>query len=182
MRSSHRAIVFAILSAIFMLSVVLAATAPPRSASAAIAAAHLRAVPAIDWPAQPIGSAASSSSNANSTCNAAPLRPQATTAYSFTGTPLVTPTIDGPFTGQFVDGNGTVVGSATQPITYHWQATNQSAFTVTAGLSTTTVFTWFTPGTKTITVTASNVVNSKQVAGTIEIRWPHRVYLPIVLK
>ena len=45
--------------------------------------------------------------------------------------------------------------SATLPITYHWQATDQTAFTVTTGLSTTTVFTWITPGTKTITVTAN---------------------------
>ncbi|MBP7686509.1 MAG: DUF11 domain-containing protein [Thermoflexales bacterium] len=78
----------------------------------------------------------------------------------------------------------TTVGpvSATLPITYHWQATDQTAFTVTTGLSTTTVFTWITPGTKTITVTASNVVSSKQVTGTLEVRWPHSLYLPINLK
>jgi hypothetical protein len=72
--------------------------------------------------------------------------------------------------------------TATQPITYYWQATDQSAFTVTTGLSTATVFTWFTPGFKTITVTASNVASSKQVTGTIEIRQPYIIYLPIILK
>jgi len=72
--------------------------------------------------------------------------------------------------------------TATQPITYHWQATEQTAFTLTAGLSTTTVFTWFTPGTKIITVTASNAANAKQMTGTIEIRWPYGIYLPIILK
>ena len=78
----------------------------------------------------------------------------------------------------------TMVGplSATLPITYHWQATDQAAFTVTTGLSNTTVLTWFTPGFKTITVTASNVVSSKQVTGTLEVRWPHSLYLPIILK
>ena len=78
----------------------------------------------------------------------------------------------------------TTVGpvSATLPITYHWQATDQSAFTTTTGLSSTTVFTWFTPGFKTITVTASNAVNSIQVTDTLEVRWPKQLYLPIILK
>lgn len=78
----------------------------------------------------------------------------------------------------------TTVGpvSATLPITYHWQATDQTAFTVTTGLSTTTVFTWFTPGFKTITVTASNTANSQQVTDTLEVRWPKQLYLPIILK
>ena len=78
----------------------------------------------------------------------------------------------------------TTVGpvSATLPIIYHWQASDQAAFTVTTGLSSTTVFTWVTPGFKTITVTASNVVSSKQVTGTLEVRWPHSLYLPIILK
>ncbi len=37
-------------------------------------------------------------------------RVQATAAYSYTGSTIVTPTIDGVFTGQFVDGNGIVPG------------------------------------------------------------------------
>lgn len=105
----RRAITLAILISVFLLSAVLAVMAQSRSASAPIEVA-----PAIEWPARPIGPEVSPSANPNSVCTAAPLRPQATTAYTFTGTPLVTPTIDGPFTGQFVDGNGTVIGSGTQ--------------------------------------------------------------------
>ena len=120
----RRAIILVLLISVFMLSAVLAVMAQSRSASASIVAA-----PPIDWPAQPIGPEISPGSKANPACNSAspntsrsgdllwrlpPARLQATTAYSFTGAPLVTPTIDGPFTGQFVDGNGTVVGSGTQ--------------------------------------------------------------------
>ncbi|MBI5564974.1 MAG: DUF11 domain-containing protein, partial [Chloroflexi bacterium] len=72
--------------------------------------------------------------------------------------------------------------TATLSITYYWQASDQPAFTVTTGLSSTAVYTWLTSGFKTITVTANNVVNSQQVTGTIEIRWPHSIYLPIILK
>lgn len=72
--------------------------------------------------------------------------------------------------------------SATLPITYHWQATDQSAFTVTSGLSAATVFTWFTPGFKTITVTASNLTSTQQVTGSIEIRELRYMFLPIILE
>lgn len=47
--------------------------------------------------------------------------------------------------------------TTTQPITYHWQATGQSeVMTATNALSHTTSFTWDSPGTKTISVTATN--------------------------
>ena len=46
--------------------------------------------------------------------------------------------------------------TATQLITYIWQATGQSPVTHVGGLSDTVAFTWNTSGPKTITVTASN--------------------------
>ncbi len=54
--------------------------------------------------------------------------------------------------------------TATQPITYVWQAIGQPAITNTDGLSSTVVFTWITPGMQTITVTATNAAGT--VTGT----------------
>jgi uncharacterized repeat protein (TIGR01451 family) len=62
--------------------------------------------------------------------------------------------------------------SVTQPITFNWQAVGQLPTTTIAGLSSSIVLTWTTPGTKVITVTASNVTNTKQVTGSIFIYTP----------
>jgi M6 family metalloprotease-like protein len=62
--------------------------------------------------------------------------------------------------------------TATQPITYVWQATGQSPLTHTGGLSDTVAFAWSTPGTQTITVTAANA------GGTITNTYIVNVYVP----
>ena len=59
--------------------------------------------------------------------------------------------------------------NATTPITYEWQATDQSDETNVGGNSDTVSFTWDTVGEKTIFVTASNSVNSVETELTILI-------------
>jgi hypothetical protein len=78
--------------------------------------------------------------------------------------------------------------SATQPITYTWQATGQTAVVHTGGLTDIASFNWADPGTKTITVTADNGVSVVTDVITIEIEpiiivdpvW--QLYLPFVAK
>jgi hypothetical protein len=55
----------------------------------------------------------------------------------------------------------------TQPVTYTWQASEQSLVTHTSGLSDTAVFTWSVEGNPTITVTAAN--NAGFVTDTFSI-------------
>ena len=50
--------------------------------------------------------------------------------------------------------------SATNPITYHWQASGQNPITHTAGLSDTVTFNWAGRGMQAITLTASNIVGA----------------------
>jgi len=50
--------------------------------------------------------------------------------------------------------------TAAQPVTYAWQAIGQLPVTHTNGLSNTAVFTWSTPGPKTISVTATNALGT----------------------
>ena len=61
---------------------------------------------------------------------------------------------------------------AATPVTYEWQATGQSSETNVGGLSDSASFTWSTPGVKTITLTASNGVNSVSVEWSIMISMP----------
>jgi hypothetical protein len=74
-------------------------------------------------------------------------------------------TISGPTTGV-VQVNYTFTATVnpittTLPITYFWQATGQSPVTHTGGdLDDTVTFNWNTPGTKTITVTATNAIGT----------------------
>ena len=64
-------------------------------------------------------------------------------------------------------------GTVTQPITYTWQATEQPPVTHAGrGLNDTGVFNWNTPGTKTITVTATNVAGSAARTHTMTIYVP----------
>jgi hypothetical protein len=69
-------------------------------------------------------------------------------------------TITGPTTGTIATPYLFVAASnpitATQPITFVWQATAQPPVTTTGGLSSTAVFTWTQSDTQTITVTAAN--------------------------
>jgi uncharacterized repeat protein (TIGR01451 family) len=70
--------------------------------------------------------------------------------------------------------------SATLPITFNWRAVGQTPLTTTGGLSSSIVFTWTTPGTKVITVTASNITSTKQVTGSILITAPSLIPIEIV--
>ena len=49
--------------------------------------------------------------------------------------------------------------TASVPITYIWEATNQATITTSSGLTSTNVFTWFTGGPQVVTVTALNAAN-----------------------
>ena len=62
--------------------------------------------------------------------------------------------------------------TTTQPITYTWEATEQSPVTSHSGASHTVNYTWNTIGTKTITVTADNTVGSAVTAHLIDITAP----------
>jgi hypothetical protein len=74
--------------------------------------------------------------------------------------------------------------SATQPITYIWQASHQDPITQTGGLADTVTFNWAVTGTQTITVTAMNEAGEMVTAvHTITISAPpnlpqHILYLP----
>ena len=61
---------------------------------------------------------------------------------------------------------------AATPVTYEWQATGQTGETNSGGLSDSVSFTWSTPGVKTISVTASNGVNSVSAELSITISMP----------
>lgn len=71
--------------------------------------------------------------------------------------------------------------TATLPITYTWQATNQTSATLVQGLASNLSYTWTTPGNKVITVNASNFSGSSTVARTITIKIP-KTFIPIVSK
>ncbi len=90
--------------------------------------------------------------------------------------PLTAVTLTGSITGMTgVDYVFTAVAapiSATQSITYHWQATGQPPIHQSGGLSTTLTFSWTLPGPKTITVTAENITNTISSTHTITILTP----------
>lgn len=69
--------------------------------------------------------------------------------------------------------------TATQPITYIWQATGQETVTHTSGLTDTVMFTWALPGEQTVTVTAVNRWGQVKAMQTVVI--DSRLYLPVVL-
>jgi len=90
--------------------------------------------------------------------------------------PLADLAITGPTTGSVHVGYAfTAVVSpitATQPITYTWQATDQSPVIHTGSLSDTTVFTWAGPGTQAITVTAANIGGPVSDTHTVTVYTP----------
>jgi hypothetical protein len=100
--------------------------------------------------------------------------------------PLSDIVISGPTTG-LVHTTYTFIANvspstATLPVTYYWQATEQTpVITSVYALSHTVRFTWSTTGTKTIAVTATNAGGSASDTHFISIKW-HRVYLPLVLR
>ena len=104
--------------------------------------------------------------------------PQAPTGVTISG-----PTVG--FTQTSLMFNATVSPiTATTPITYIWQAAEQSAVTHTGGSASDNInFTWATTGTKAITVTASNALGG--VTGNYAVNISsvqYRVYLPLVMK
>ncbi len=72
--------------------------------------------------------------------------------------------------------------SATQPITYVWEATDLPPITHTGGTIDLPTFTWSAPGTKTLTVTASNRYAFAVSEILVDVKQTYRLYLPIVLK
>jgi hypothetical protein len=112
------------------------------------------------------------------------------TATSFV--PINTVTISGPTNG---DTNApytfTVTVSpisATHPIIYTWQVSDQTPVTHTNNLSDTIGFSWSVTGTKQITVTAYNGITPVSDTHTITITAnligdpPPKIYLPLILK
>jgi len=97
-------------------------------------------------------------------------------------------TISGPQTGAAQVGhtfNAAVSPiSAMQPITYVWQATNQSQVTHTGGgLNDTVNFTWSVTGTQAITVTAMNALGTVTDTHVIAIENSQgSVFLPMIIK
>ncbi len=90
------------------------------------------------------------------------------------GDPIIAVNIDGPTDGfdkTTYAFTATVSPSSTlQPITYTWQPNGQDSITHTGGLSDVFEFTWNTPGTKTITVRATNVATPVFDAHTIVLQ------------
>jgi hypothetical protein len=90
--------------------------------------------------------------------------------------PIIGITLTGPITGfmDMVYGFTAVVTptTAAQPITYTWQATDQTDITHTSGITDTAVFQWPISGTKTITVTASNDFSTVTATHLITINQP----------
>ncbi|MBI1880240.1 MAG: hypothetical protein HYR94_18805 [Chloroflexi bacterium] len=72
--------------------------------------------------------------------------------------------------------------TTTLPVTYTWQATEQSqVVTTTSTLSHSIIFTWITTGAKAITVTATNEAGTVTTTHAITIDL-NKVYLPIISK
>ncbi len=76
--------------------------------------------------------------------------------------------------------------TATVPLTYTWQVTDQPPLSDTGTLSDTAVFSWTVPGTKTLVVTATNAEGSVTGTHRIALQPPeielHSVYLPLLLR
>jgi len=98
--------------------------------------------------------------------------------------PLTGIGISGPTTGFIGEDHSFIATvspiTATQPITYVWQAAGQSPVTNTDGLSNTVSFAWSTLGTQVISVTAENI--GSEVTNTYSVLINPRIYLPIILK
>ncbi len=79
--------------------------------------------------------------------------------------------------------NFPTTGTINLPITYTWQATDQSPVVeARESVKSTAAFTWTTGGSKAITVTAENADGSVVTSHTITIDAGWRVYLPMVVR
>jgi len=72
--------------------------------------------------------------------------------------------------------------NATLPITYAWQASDQSPVTHTGGLSDTITFTWEVTGTQTVTVTATNTHGTVTGTYLFPTREGLRLFFPLILR
>jgi len=76
-----------------------------------------------------------------------------------------------------------VTGTISLPITYTWQATDQSSVKETkASVNSDAVFTWSTEGLKTVIVTAENAESSVVTYHTVSVSTGWQVYLPVVMR
>jgi len=91
-----------------------------------------------------------------------------------TPSPVAAVGIGGPTTGrtlnQVLFTADALPMTATLPISYTWQASEQTPVAGTGGLSSTVGFVWSTPGTKTITVTAQNVAGTASAIHQIAVQ------------
>ena len=71
--------------------------------------------------------------------------------------------------------------TATQPVTYLWQATGQTPLEQSSGLSHTVTFTWEAPGTQTITVTVTNAGGTISSTHVVTVA-SHKLYLPLLMR
>jgi len=97
--------------------------------------------------------------------------------------PLSEVNIDGPGAGM-VNSLYTFTAAvapltATSPITYVWQTTDQLPITHTAGLTDAIAFSWGAPGLKTITVTAANALGPVTATHHLTLAW-HSAFLPLI--
>jgi len=96
--------------------------------------------------------------------------------------PVARVTVSGPTTGTagapYTFAASASPLTATQPITYAWQASGQSPVTYVDGLSVTFSMTWSATGSQVITVTASNACGSARASHTITISEPGDAYEP----
>jgi uncharacterized repeat protein (TIGR01451 family) len=73
--------------------------------------------------------------------------------------------------------------SATLPITYVWQASEQAPVIHISGLTDNITYTWELFGTKGITVTASNIVGSTQASEVVQVTLPEKkIFIPIIMQ
>jgi hypothetical protein len=104
-----------------------------------------------------------------------------------TATPPTSVSISGPVSGLLGSSYNFTASvepsSTTLPLTYLWEADGQQPITQIGGLSNTVSFTWDLPGSKVITVTASNELGSVSSTYQISITYPTlTIYLPIAQK
>ncbi len=95
--------------------------------------------------------------------------------------------LNGPLTGvteaTYAFTAATTPVTVTVPITYLWQATDQSPIVhVSDQVTDSAAFTWAMSGTKTITVTALNDSGSVTAAHLLEVAVTWKVFLPAVMK
>ena len=106
-------------------------------------------------------------------------------AYELLPAAIITLSLEGPLTGSIgVSQTFTATVSpisATLPIYYEWQITDNTVISKETGLVDAVSWSWDRAGTKVFTVTASNIASSATATHSIEITDPNKyIYIPIV--